>query len=70
MTDVSHSSTTLFPASLPPPPHVVNGILGISLLVHESEECIFSFHTSGPTDELSEGKKNLGDGLLTSQGGH
>lgn len=69
MTDVPHSPTTLFPASLPSPPHVVKGILGLSPLVHESEECIFSFHTSGPTDELSEGKNNLGDGLLTSQGG-
>lgn len=38
---------------------VVTAILGISWLVHESEEGIFFLHTSGPTDELSEGGKKM-----------
>ena len=38
---------------------VVNAILGVSQLVPGSEECFFFLHTSGPTDELSEGGKKI-----------
>lgn len=47
---------------------MVNAILGISQVVREGEECVCFLHTSGPTDELSEGgKKNLGEGVLRSR---